>query len=318
VLGPGEVAHHPVDYYLSTGVVEVAEAEAEGGMAMAIIRLTLAAIMVLILGPWTHPGTSMAANVYPIVGFSDFWSHSKPTGYLLGGSADGKWLKPETAAGLIPGGENYRLYALTGEVGASLGQKPAKGEEGPCSDTWYVPLAPFPQSRGSLVAVGGPWNAVPRRVKIASTGQQVYKEAAAEILKSHGIENPQVILTQVLRVDLDGDGVEEVLVSATNYKRFKPGGRLTPNSRAGDYSLVFLRKEVQGKVVASIIKGEYYPQAKEFNGPNEHRVIGVLDLNGDGILEIVLSHNHYEGEWVAAYRVEGAKITLLFGMGCGL
>jgi len=287
-------------------------------MAMAIIRLTLAVIMVLILGPSTHSGTAMAANVHPIVAFSEFWSHSKPNGYLLGGSAGGQWLKPEAAAGLSPGGENYRLYTLTGEVGASVGTTPAKGEEGPCSDTLYVTMAPFPKSYGSLVAVGGPWNAMPRPIKIASTEQQVYKAAAAEILKGQGIDNPQVILTQVIKVDLDGDGVDEVLVSAANYARFKPGGGLTPNARAGDYSLVFLRKVVQGKVVTSIIKGEYYPQAKEFNAPNEHRVIGVLDLNGDGILEIVLSHNHYEGEWVAAYRVEGTKIIFLFGMGCGL
>jgi hypothetical protein len=287
-------------------------------MDMTIIRLTLAVIMVLILGPSTHFGTSMAATVYPIVAFNDFFNDSKSTGYLLGGSAGGQWLKPEAAGALIPGGENYRLYTLTGEIGRSVGRKPARGEEGPCSDTWYVTLAPFPAGRGSLVAVGGPWNAMPRAAKITSTEQQVYKEATAEILKSQGIANPKVNLTQVIRVDLDGDGVEEVLVSATNYQRFKPGGGLTPDARAGDYSLVFLRKVVQGKVVTRIITGEYYPEAKEFNAPAEHRVIGVLDLNGDGILEIVLSGRYYEGDWVEAYRVESTKIIKLFSMGCGV
>ena len=92
---------------------------------------------------------------------------------------------------------------------------------------------------------------------------------------------------------------------------------MSPNSRAGDYSLVFLRKVVQGKVVTRIITGEYYPKAKKFNAPAEHRVIGVLDLNGDGILEIVLSGRYYEGDWVEAYRVDGAKIIKLFSMGCG-
>jgi len=66
------------------------------------------------------------------------------------------------------------------------------------------------------------------------------------------------------------------------------------------------------------LTGEYYPKAKKFNAPAEHRVIGVLDLNGDGIMEIVLSGQYYEGDWVDAYRVDGAKIIKLFSMGCGV
>jgi hypothetical protein len=300
-----------------TAAIQVAAAaEAEGGRVMAIIRL-LAAILVLILAASTHPGTSMAATLYPIVAFNDYFNDNKPIGYLLGGSGGGQWLKPEAAAGLFTGGENYRLYSLGGEVGNSVGGKPAKGEEGPCTDTLYVTLTPFPQGRGSLVALAGPWNAMPRAVTNTATEPQVYKEATAEILKSKGIVNPQVRLTQVIRVDLDGDGVEEGLVSATNYEKSQPGSGLTPNARVGDYSLVFLRRVVQGKIVTNIITGEYYPKAKKFTAPAEHRIIGVLDLNGDGSLEIVLSGRYYEGDWVEAYRVDGAKIIKLFSMGCG-
>ena len=120
---------------------------------MTISRLTLAAIMVLGLGLSTLSGPAMAAPVNPIVAFNDFYRDSKPTGYLLGGSDGGQWVKPEAAAGLIPGGENYRLYTLTGEVGNSVGSKPAKGEDA-CADTLYVTLTPSPAGRGSLVAVG--------------------------------------------------------------------------------------------------------------------------------------------------------------------
>jgi hypothetical protein len=286
-------------------------------MTMAISRFTSAALLVLGLGLSIICGPAHAAAVNPIVAFNDFFGDSKPTGYLLGASSGGKWLKPDALADLIPGGEQYRLYALTGEVGKSVGSKPATGGEGPCSDTLYVTLTPFPSGRGSLVAVGGPWNAMPRTLKIASPESQVYKEAAAALLKRKGIVNPKVNLTQVLQVDLDGDGVEEVLVSATNYQRFKPGGGMTPDARAGDYSLVFMRKVVRGTVITKIITGDYYPKAKKFSGPAEHRIIGVLDLNGDGILEIVLSGRYYEGDWVGAYRVKGVKISKLFSMGCG-
>jgi hypothetical protein len=283
---------------------------------MARIGVFLAAIMALIFGSWAH-GEARAATVNPVVAFHDPFNDSRPEGYLLGAFAGGQWLKGEAAAGLITGGEQYRLYTLNGEVGAGKGGKAAKGEDA-CVDTFYVTLSPFPTGRGNMVAVGGPWNAMPRAVKSASIESPVYKAAATEILKSKGIANPQVNLTQVIQVDLDGDGEAEVLVSATHYERFKPGGGVTPDARAGDYSLVFLRKVVQGKVVTRVITGEYYPKAKKFSGPAEHRVIGVLDLNGDGIMEVVLSGRYYEGNWVDAYRVDGAKTMKLFGMGCGV
>jgi hypothetical protein len=284
---------------------------------MAGIGFFLAVIMALMLGPWAHGGAARTATINPIAAFHDPFNESQSTGYLLGASSGGKWLKAEAAAGLIPAGEQYRLYTLAGEAGASTGGKPAKGDV-PCADAWYVTLTPYPIGRGDMVAVGGPWNVMPRAVKSASTDSPVYREAAADILKSQGIANPKVNLTQVLQVDLDGDGVAEVLVSATNYAKFGSGSGVSPDARAGDYSLVFLRKVVQGKVVTRIITGEYYPKAKKFNAPAEHRVIGVLDLNGDGVLEIVLSGRYYEGDWVDAYRVEGAEVIKLFGMGCGV
>jgi hypothetical protein len=140
-------------------------------MDMATIRLTLAVIMVLILGPSTHFGTAMAAPVHPIVAFSDLFSDSSPTGYLLGGSAGGQWLKPEAAAGLIPGGEHYRLYALGGEVGGSVGSKPAKGEV-PCADTWYVTLSPFSKGRGEPGGGG-------RSLERHAPGRQNHRHRAA-------------------------------------------------------------------------------------------------------------------------------------------
>jgi hypothetical protein len=283
---------------------------------MAISRFILAAGMVLGLGLSTLSGPAMAAPVNPIVAFNDFFSDSKPTGYLLGASSGGQWLKPEAAADLIPGGEQYHLYTLAGEVGNSAGGRPTKGEDA-CADTIYVTLTPYPTGRGSLVAVAGPWNVLPRKLKVGSTQAQVYKEAAAAILRSKGIDDPKINLSQVIQVDLDGDGVDEVLVSATNYARFMPEGGLTPDARAGDYSLVFLRKVVQGQVVTKIITGEFYPKAKKFNAPSAYRIIGGLDLNGDGVLEIVLSGRYYEGDWVEAYRVQGTQIIKLFNMGCG-
>jgi hypothetical protein len=60
---------------------------------------------------------------------------------------------------------------------------------------------------------------------------------------------------------------------------------------------------VKGKVVTSLIEGDFFPQGLAFVAPGEQRVGAVLDLNGDGVMEIVLFGRYYEGDWVKAYRL---------------
>ena len=53
--------------------------------------------------------------------------------------------------------------------------------------------------------------------------QQVYVEAVRDFLKTKGIEEPKVKIDNIIRVDLDGDGEDEVLISATNYSEKEEG-----------------------------------------------------------------------------------------------
>jgi len=71
--------------------------------------------------------------------------------------------------------------------------------------------------KDGVIGLAAAWNALPRKPLIADASQSVYVEAVRDFLKSHGIADPQVRITPILRVDLDGDGEEEVLISATNY-----------------------------------------------------------------------------------------------------
>ena len=60
--------------------------------------------------------TAMAADLHPIV--------EMDTGYLFGGSADGKWIKAEKAAKSMKGRTAYRVFGLTQEIGKATGGKP--------------------------------------------------------------------------------------------------------------------------------------------------------------------------------------------------
>ncbi|MDQ2806620.1 MAG: VCBS repeat-containing protein [Chloroflexota bacterium] len=228
---------------------------------------------------------------------------------LLGGVQNGKWISGTLSAATLKGGETYRLYSLTTALGTGRGSAPESVGE-PCEVTQQVAITPAPAA--ALVAVGGTWNPQPRVVRAESTDQEVYRQAAAVVLRAHGIANPQVHLTQVLRVDLEGDGEAEVLVTATYYT-----DGVTPHAAAGDYSVVFLRKVVAGKVETVVLAGDYYPQAVEFGASQTYRVTGVLDLNGDGVLEVLVYGEYYEGAGTSVYEIKGTHVEEVLSCGCG-
>jgi hypothetical protein len=216
--------------------------------------LALAALLICAAAP--------AAELHPIV--------KVQSGYLFGATADGKWIKPEEAAKALNRETTYRIYGLTQSFGEAKGGNPKPSEEDVCSDVLTVPLSPKPEK--GAIALAAPWNALPRKPRIADTTQQVYVDAVRAFLKTKGIEQPKVKIENILRVDLDGNGEEEVLISATNY--FSKD-RVPMRSLAGSYSMVLLRRVVGGKTEAQLVEGEFYPDAYKatddsasFNAPN--------------------------------------------------
>ena len=268
-------------------------------------RLKIAGVLLLAV-VLTMPGAAQAAaptTVYPII--------DPATGFLLGGTINKLWIDAGQVAPLLKGKEPYRLYSLTGLRCHGEGQQaeirrpPLRGHAG--ADR----VAPDPRHQPGhreRRAVEG----LPRVVRSQSTTQPVYINAVAAVLKDNGIANPTVRITQLLRVDLDGDGVTEVVLTASSYVN-----GVGPSAQAGDYSLVLLRKVINGQVQTTLLEGDFYTDAAEFAAPNDFNVTAIADLNGDGNMEIAVHGEYYEGAWTSIYEVKGSTVKEVLVEGCG-
>lgn len=248
--------------------------------------------------------TATAAQLHPVI--------EVQTGFLIGSTRKGKWLSGKETAKALRGGEVYRLYTAKEAKGSVKGGTPKTAEEEVCPDIFVIPVE---GGRNASIGIAADWNALPRVPVFASTTQPAYLAAARGFLQSKGIKNPDVKLTQVIRIDLEGDGTDEVLVSATNY--FSKDDSVPSGAPVGSYSFVLLRREVKGAVKTSLVAGEFYPKAKNFNAPASYKVLAMLDCDGDGTMEVIVEAGYYEGGWTTIYRCSPQKIEEVASVACG-
>lgn len=263
----------------------------------------LATTLALFLGGFTH-----AQEKTPIASFIDL-----PWRYVIGGCANGRWLDSQTTgkrlnASVTP----YRAFTLAGEVKSVTAAKAAPDDD-LCPDLWMQTITPELDLEEKVIGVNAPWNPMPRLAKSADVTQEKYVAAVRELLVGKGIAKPKVSIRQLLRVDLEGDGEEEVLITATHYKNEAE----LISAKAGDYSFVALRRVVDRKVRTQFVMGEVYPKSDTNGLLNTFEVGGLLDLNGDGILEVIVRSSYYEGGGTHVWQLDHGKLVSVLSIACG-
>ncbi|MHB9110107.1 MAG: hypothetical protein ACYDCO_23905 [Armatimonadota bacterium] len=239
---------------------------------------------------------------------------------LFGGWVDGKWIQGEQMRPLIKGGETYRLYTATRFLGTATGGKFHYSESdeeqlGAASIKIALPdaIKNDEENKGQQIfGVYGDWNALPRIPEALSPESNTYQEAVRAILRQHKLPNAPVNITKILRVDLEGDGKDEVIIAATvmqDAREDEDGLYPAPWAKQNDYSFVVLRKVVKNKVATIPLVENYYPRSDstekgESSAPSVYTLEAVLDVNGDGVLEIITGWRWYEGRGKAVYQMK--------------
>ncbi|MEX1134249.1 MAG: hypothetical protein WED83_05345 [Acidimicrobiia bacterium] len=233
----------------------------------------------------------------------------------LGWWDGGGWVQVEEGTSLpIAGGEDYQI-ALLGLEARTTGS----GEEllcEPLNNPGVVladeeALGDWPGPYG--VAISADWVLNPHLVQ-ETTDDGTYATVASGLLAERGLTVDNPIIKQVIRFDLEGDGVNEVLAVAEDV----PDGLL---AEEGDYSIAFLQKVVQGDVATSVIVESVVLEPAEGETPFvlSFSVAAIADMNGDSRMEIILDSSYYEGVAVEVWEYVNDDIGPMaqVSAGCG-
>ncbi len=172
--------------------------------------------------------------------------------------------------------------------------------------------APYPAGYPEI-GVLADWDPVPRTWTLLESPPDVYLEVVQDLLSSRGLDPAGAVLDQVVRVDLEGDGVDEILISANDNWDWT----IFPDSES--YSIVLLRKVIEGDVQTAILRFETGVEPDSVYFPRG-RLAGFADLNGDAKMEILTQDDYYEGSAVVAWEYINDDLgpVEILSTGCGV
>jgi hypothetical protein len=99
--------------------------------------------------------------------------------------------------------------------------------------------------------------------------------------------------------------VDEVFLTATHFE--DESGHM---AEEGDYSIILMRKIVGAEVATvPVVSDLYTAQTAELNFPYTYSIASLLDLNQDGIMELIVEVTRWEGNGVQIYEIDGPNVT---------
>lgn len=275
--------------------------------------------------PASSTQTTQAGDIY--IGYD---------GLLLGAFLDKAWVNvtdlqnsQKYHAKRLWGGMNGLLYTAHGLVsecvmGALMNEHAEEFKEhGPLAEFPFFSIdTPFGKYEGeAALIVGGPgngFNPLPRAVRHVRDDSGHFAALVKEHLAQQGLPDAVVRIREIVAVDLDGDGVEEHIICAED---FSDGMTPPMAGKRGMYSVILLERT--GKEGSAVLPAASYVCLRDVDPsadtlPLANRLNLCADVNGDGVMELIINTAYYEGATVIVLAVENDRLVQVLSEGWGV
>lgn len=152
------------------------------------------------------------------------------------------------------------------------------------------------------------------KIETYSRTSKIYLNVVQDHLNRSKLKGAKPKINKVIGVDLDGDGVREVVIEAAPLSDMVP--RTMENGAKTDYTAILIRFVRNGRAQTVVVAHHDTRQDGVLGGADQLRAIA--DFDGDGKFEIVCSSDYYEGQSAAVYSFRSGVVKKLVEYGAGV
>ena len=187
---------------------------------------------------------------------------------------------------LIQGTTEYDIHTSSLDMFQVLGYAP---ESTPIRPGQYTIGSDSTRADFGMLGVAHGWPVRKGQAQELSPENETYRQLVLDWLKEAGVADPQLGSLHIYRVDLEDDGTDEIFISATHLDDSQH------TTRKGDYSIVLMRKVAGNEAMTvPLVADIYRSQEAETTYPRTYLLSNFIDLDQDGILEVVVDYHQWE------------------------
>lgn len=237
-------------------------------------------------------------------------------GILLGGYNGKEWVEADKIAPKLYGGETYQLFSEHKIIGNDVGNAPELDVD--FGSFYHLDMKKDAEYE---IAVGSETEIPclkPRKME-----DDYYETIIKEFFEGIGYPEYQLDHLEGVTFDLDQDGDGEDIICVYHY----PDSAYYQIKAEEYYSYTLLRDN--GKTI--IIDEAYRDKAEESGEYGLEieageeiiilymtSVMGSMDMNNDGIYEVIIGENWFEGWGYSVYEYQDGNLKKVLGMGFGI